>query len=232
MSGPKGETSGSKPAQYQVPVFVFPSRLDFYLEDQTTHKRILTLYNPYDMDVPFKVLCNNPKKYAVVEPEGQIVGQKCVDIVVRHVSVSPQNLQHPDKFRIQLYNPDHSELIGQTDVIATLHSGMPEDHPEHQTHNSHSLPHRASTARPSLTSLPAGPSSTGVDFFHSQTPPNQPNLIACLAGLVCIISLFLPTEGEPSETFKDYTWLHLTVNQKLVFAYVLGLVTMVILRTT
>lgn len=111
---------------------------------------------------------------------------------------------------------------------------MPEDHPEHQLHNSHSLPHRASSSssRPSLTSVPSGPSSTGADFFHSQTPPNQPNWIACLAGLVCIISLFLPTEGEPSEAFKDYSWLHLTVNQKLVFAYVLGLVTMVILRTT
>lgn len=32
--------------------------------------------------------------------------------------------------------------------------------------------------------------------------------------------------------FPDYPWLHLTVNQKLVFAYVLGLVTMAILRTT
>ena len=31
---------------------------------------------------------------------------------------------------------------------------------------------------------------------------------------------------------KDYPYLHLTVNQKLVFAYVLGLVTMAILRTT
>ena len=30
-----------------------------------------------------QVLCNNPKKYAVVEPEGKILGQKCVDIVIR-----------------------------------------------------------------------------------------------------------------------------------------------------
>ena len=32
-----------------------------------------------------QVLCNNPKKYAVVEPEGRISGQKCVDIVIRYV---------------------------------------------------------------------------------------------------------------------------------------------------
>ncbi len=27
---------------------------DFYLEDLTTHKRVLTLYNPYDQDITFK----------------------------------------------------------------------------------------------------------------------------------------------------------------------------------
>ena len=36
------------------PVFVFPGSLDFYLDDQSTHKRVLTLYNPYDVDILFK----------------------------------------------------------------------------------------------------------------------------------------------------------------------------------
>ena len=36
------------------PVFVFPGNLDFFLDDQTTHKRVLTLYNPYDTDITFK----------------------------------------------------------------------------------------------------------------------------------------------------------------------------------
>ena len=56
------------------------------------------------------------------------------------------------------------------------------------------------------------------------------NYIACFAAVVCIAALFLPTEGEP--TLAEYPYLQLTVNQKLVFAYVLGLVTMAILRAT
>jgi len=48
--------------------------------------------------------------------------------------------------------------------------------------------------------------------------------------VICILALFLPTEGEVSSTLSDYPWLHLSVNQKLVFAYVLGLVTMAILK--
>ncbi len=38
-----------------------------------------------------QVLCNNPKKYAVVEPEGRISGQKCVDIVIRYVQYEVDN---------------------------------------------------------------------------------------------------------------------------------------------
>ena len=61
----------------------------------------------------------------------------------------------------------------------------------------------------------------------------SPNYVACVAAVVCILALFLPTEGDTVSTnhlLTDYPWLHLTVNQKLVFAYVLGLVTMAILR--
>jgi hypothetical protein len=36
------------------PVFVFPSQIEFYEDDPTTHKRVLTIYNPYDLEVAFK----------------------------------------------------------------------------------------------------------------------------------------------------------------------------------
>jgi len=102
--------AGSGILDGKVPVFVFPVQLDFYYEDQTTHKRVVTIYNPYEFDVTFKVLCNNPKKYAVVEPEGKIFGQKCVDIVIRHVAVSPQTCETTDKFRIHMFEEGNSEV--------------------------------------------------------------------------------------------------------------------------
>ena len=49
-----GGSSGSS-----RPVFVFPGNLDFFLDDQTTHKRVLTLYNPYDTDITFKGISMN-----------------------------------------------------------------------------------------------------------------------------------------------------------------------------
>ena len=109
-----------------------------------------------------------------------------------------------------------------------LFSGVPD--PSDHRHSS-SLPHH----RPNTAAiLPPNSSNSEAplnDYYQGNIPQNSPNLVACFAAIVCIIALFLPTEGE-TNVLKDYPYLHLTVNQKLVFAYVLGLVTMAILRTT
>ena len=78
-----------------------------------------------------------------------------------------------------------------------------------------------------LKTLPGGNSHFKHIFVTERQPPNY---VACVAAVVCILALFLPTEGEHSALLSDHPWLHLSVNQKLVFAYVLGLVTMAILR--
>ena len=55
MSSASGLASPPSILDGKVPVFVFPVQLDFYFEDQTTHKRVVTIYNPYEFDVTFKV---------------------------------------------------------------------------------------------------------------------------------------------------------------------------------
>jgi len=210
----------------KVPVFVFPVQLDFYYEDQTTHKRVVTIYNPYEFDVTFKVLCNNPKKYAVVEPEGRIMGQKCVDIVIRHVAVSPQTCETTDKFRIHMFEEGTQEILGKKDILATLHPGAPEA-------ESSSLGTSQRKTLGVLGSLQSQQQGAQQTREGQQNRENAPNYVACVAAVVCILALFLPTEGEKGDTanlLADHAWLHLSVNQKLVFAYVLGLVTMAILR--
>ena len=37
-----------------VPVFVFPTELTFYADDLSSHKQILTLYNPYGFILSYK----------------------------------------------------------------------------------------------------------------------------------------------------------------------------------
>ena len=41
-------------ADGKLPVFVFPTTLSFYSDDQSSHKQVLTLYNPYEFPLKFK----------------------------------------------------------------------------------------------------------------------------------------------------------------------------------
>ena len=41
-------------AAKNLPVFVFPEELNFIPKDQRTHKRILTIYNPYEFEISFQ----------------------------------------------------------------------------------------------------------------------------------------------------------------------------------
>ena len=38
----------------KLPVFVFPEELRIVRRDESTHKQVLTLYNPYDVSLKFK----------------------------------------------------------------------------------------------------------------------------------------------------------------------------------
>jgi hypothetical protein len=58
-----------------------------------------------------------------------------------------------------------------------------------------------------------------------------PNYIAIAVAVVCIIALMLPSSEDQSEQ-SVWSIFHLSAHQKMVFAYSLGLVTMVILRPT
>ena len=55
---------------------------------------------------------------------------------------------------------------------------------------------------------------------ESRAVAGGPSLLTVLLGLVCVAALMLPTLGDEESTVPVY--LHLSVNKKLVAAYVLG----------
>lgn len=38
----------------KLPVFVFPEELQFVAEDESAHKQVLTVYNPYEFNIRFQ----------------------------------------------------------------------------------------------------------------------------------------------------------------------------------
>ncbi|KAM9740634.1 motile sperm domain-containing protein 1 isoform 2-T2 [Menidia menidia] len=203
-----------------LPVFVFPTELVFYADEQTSHKQVLTLYNPYEFALKFKVLCTAPNKYTVVDSTGAVKPQCCVDIVIRHRDVRACHYGVYDKFRLQVSEQSQRKALGRKEVTATLRPSASQEPPG---------------ARPQDEERRI--KEQFADEFYEQAPfqtegrpvAGGPSLLTVLLGLVCMAALMLPTLGEHESTVPVY--LHLSVNKKLVAAYVLGLLTMVILRT-
>ncbi|XP_069105159.1 motile sperm domain-containing protein 1-like [Argopecten irradians] len=197
----------------KLPVFVFPSSLTFYSDDQSTHKQVLTLYNPYDFPLRFKVLCTTPRKYTVVEAEGTIKEKCCCDIVIRHIDICINNEGIKDKFRIQVVEHGQKKILGRKEVISVLlpkrESSPP---PPEDNFMSMQIPGRGrDTVQPSSSSrhAPDRPMRTG-----------GPSLIILLAAVTCILALMLPTQGmDGSTSLPEY--LHLSLHQKLIAAYIL-----------
>ncbi|XP_004778458.1 motile sperm domain-containing protein 1 [Mustela putorius furo] len=198
-----------------LPVFVFPTELIFYADDQSTHKQVLTLYNPYEFALKFKVLCTTPNKYVVADSAGAVKPQCCVDIVIRHRDVQSCHYGVKDKFRLQVSEQSQRKALGRKEVVAILLPSAKEQKEEEEKRIKEHL-------------------TESLFFEQSFQPENRvvssgPSLLTIFLGAVCIGALMLPTLGDMESLVP--VCLHLSVNQKLVAAYILGLITMAILRT-
>ncbi|KAL5005199.1 hypothetical protein ScPMuIL_018655 [Solemya velum] len=206
----------------KLPVFVFPTSLVFFSDDQASHKQVLTLYNPYDFPLRFKVL--PPRKYTVVESEGTIRPRCCVDIVVRHLDICVNNEGVKDKFRIQVTEHGYRKVLGEKDVTGLL---LPRKEQSIQSDDNFqslpSVPQGSGAPSDVPLSIP-----TGHQGNSRSSTSGSPSLIIVALAVCCILALMLPLQGETTSSFPES--LHLSVHQKLIAAYILGLVTMVILQ--
>lgn len=170
------------------------------------------------------MLCTAPWKYRIVDPEGSIKAHCCVDVVIRHNSVTPSCFHVTDKFRVQMNDYATKQVLGKKDVTVTLLPGHGDPAGQDQLASSSQVDHfkHFAPSDPSLSESPAR--RTG---HQSVTGPNY---LAIAVACVCIVALMLPTAEQDKETSSWWSLFHLSSHQKMVFAYTLGLVTMVILR--
>lgn len=203
-----------------LPVFVFPQSVAFYLDDHISHKQVLTLYNPYDFPFRFKVLGTSPQKYHVDSPEGSVKSKCCVDIVVKHRQPNRTNEGVKDKFLIRLYQQGHGKkILGKREVTAVLYASR----------------RSAPTSRPEddFQTLPVGEKADlrqrpVSDDQHTVT--KWPSMFLICLGMLCISVLMLPNEGSDIDSVLP-SFLNVSVNQKCVAAYILGAITMILVKS-
>lgn len=195
----------------RMPVVVCPSQLDFFLDQQESHKQVLTLYNINDFSVHFQLLSNAPRRYAVAEPEGVLKPHSFTDVVVRHREALEGNVGRRDHLRIIMCE-EGGRLHGHRDVPATLR------------------PARSRGDEPSLMgSMPLEP-LPGVErqLSRGAAIANGPSPLIVVVAVACLVALLLPLEGASGSS--SHPFLQLNHQQKLIAAYILGLMTMLVVR--
>ncbi|XP_041842239.1 motile sperm domain-containing protein 1-like isoform X2 [Melanotaenia boesemani] len=212
--GPAGEAGVASP----LPVFLFPSELLFYSDQRSSHRRVLTLYNPYSFRISFKMWCTAPSLYRVVEAEGSVAAKSCVDLVVRHLDVSPQNWGRRDRFRMEVRGGGQ---LGGREIWAELRGGGEEEEEKRSGRSGGERPRK-------LTPLLV-PTQTHLQLPTCTAVHSVSQWVVCvLLAVLCVTVLMLPLNSDSSSVVPRC--LHVSTNQKLVCAYTLGLLTMVFLR--
>uniref|UniRef100_A0A3P9DUL6 Motile sperm domain-containing protein 1 n=1 Tax=Maylandia zebra TaxID=106582 RepID=A0A3P9DUL6_9CICH len=204
-----GEQSVAVGGVPRLAVFLFPSEMVFYAEQRSSHRRVLTLYNPYNFSLSFKseLCCTAPSFYRVVEAEGSIRAKSCGRASPGRL---PQTLGPQDRFRMEVRGGGQ---VGRREIWAELRGGQEEE--EQRGGQQRALPHPTSQLLPTQAHLPA---CTGKAPWSA--------LIGSCSSAFTVLMLPLHTDSNSLVP----RWLHVSTNQKLVCAYTLGLVTMVFLR--
>ncbi|XP_074555148.1 motile sperm domain-containing protein 1-like [Halichoeres trimaculatus] len=226
----RGETGGEAGGGSPLPVFLFPSELLFHSAETSSHRRVLTLYNPYNFNLSFKMFCTAPSLYRVVESEGSVRAKSCVDLVVRHLDVSPRHWGRRDCFRLEVRGGGQvggreiwAELRGSEEGGGGGGGGVGEEEEERRRKKKRTLaPH--TPLSPLLV-----PTNTNLQLPTCTAVRSVSQWVVCVSvAVLCVAVLMLPLHNESNSMVPRC--VHVSTNQKLVCAYTLGLLTMVFLR--
>ncbi|KAI6244073.1 Major sperm protein [Aphelenchoides fujianensis] len=200
-----------------LPVFVQPAELVVVCSKPETHKQQLTLINPFDFTLHYKVLSNAPSTFVVHDSNGFVRPKCVVGISIRHRAPTQPDVGAGDVLRLEIFREGRSQICGRKDIpVKVVASEISRPFVE----EFRSIPSSASsTSRRSTNSRPH------AAFVHDERP--SPNLFwfVTIACLVSIVAVFLPTfdENKPHSFVPAY--LRPSHSLQLVAAYVLGLST-------
>ncbi|OQR77915.1 motile sperm domain containing 1-like [Tropilaelaps mercedesae] len=228
-------TKSSTGRGIKLPVVIIPPELTFIANDPSSHKQTVTIYNPYDFHIKYRVFCTAPSKYQMPDCHGNISPCTYKDVTIRMTEIIEANVGVTDKFRIVVSEVASSvdQIQGEREVRCLLVASKEsltgtEIHQSIRQSMRHGLTRQPPEASKVLTpSTPDG--GRRIDAGQG------PSYFVLLVALVCIAALAVPNSKADCTEHGVDSWIAayitLTLSQKLVAAYVLGLVTLTLFRS-
>ncbi|TKR81112.1 hypothetical protein L596_015046 [Steinernema carpocapsae] len=220
LYGGLSDTSSSS-----LPVFLFPNLIQF-AHSVPQERKILTLYNPYEFPIVYKVLSTASRKYTVLEPSGVIHAKRAVDISIRHLTAGTDRslIGLVDYFKVEIHRERDPSNKGSK-VIQVHLLEYPENNKESLERTSfHNIPRTRVNSRFSQETMPQR------QFAPDDNISNGNFLVLVFLALACSTLLMFPTHHEPAATDSIIPpILHPSVSQKIFFAFLLGIIVAVLL---
>ncbi|CAP34721.2 Protein CBG16873 [Caenorhabditis briggsae] len=198
-----------------LPVLLSTTELQFRYSEKSLAK-IVTLYNPFGHAITYKILCTATRNYTVNETTGTLQAKCRLDIVVRCIQRLP--VGNIDKLKIEIAKKGAPSSCGSTVLnLLTVSSDAPDQEGQQVQRPAPAPPANQMT------------SSMMSDRGNDRNPHNM--WLWVLIGMCCAFALLCPTIGDADlDKSSIPPTFHLTSQQKLVAAYILGIISALVLR--
>ncbi|OAF65275.1 hypothetical protein A3Q56_07004 [Intoshia linei] len=101
-------------------VFIKPTELHFITNEESRHKISLRIYNPYAMQISFRIRCTNPENYMLNTCKGHLNINENKIIHIEHIHPNYECEGLIDKFRIIISKKSDKSMRGFRDVFSIL----------------------------------------------------------------------------------------------------------------
>eukprot|EP01137_Pigoraptor_chileana_P024884 Opistho-2@93555 len=202
------------------PCLVVPAALNFVAEEEATYKQVLTIYNPFEFPLKYKVLSTAPDRYVARPFLGVLKPSSSLDIVIRlkEAAASPRE----DKLKIEIADAKTDAVLGKKVIVCRV---IPASLAEVSFADLRESEADAAMISQFRASQKAAESRGGV---ASASHNYASQAIVALVVLACIGVIVAPTAppGGPA----GITQFAFSAGQQLGAAFILGMVTLAILR--
>ncbi|KAI6191506.1 Major sperm protein [Aphelenchoides bicaudatus] len=217
----------------ELPVFIQPQEIIVVRSNVKSHRNCLTLINPFDFILHYKILSNAPSNFKVQEPNGYLKPKcvadmqsceafitKCAGFGRLFASRGVQRRKSSGSQKIITNSFKRSvQVCGHKDI--KVHVVNAEVRRQPTVDDFHSFPGSSARSGRSRThsSFAVEPQNQGLFWFAI--------VICCIS----ILTVLMPTHTteNPRPSIVPH-WLHPTQNLQLVAAYSLGIITIYLIR--
>ncbi|OTF75457.1 hypothetical protein BLA29_008920 [Euroglyphus maynei] len=192
--------------------FVFINQHEIEFQNDAQQAQTITIFNPYDFTIKFTFKSTRPDAFILSATHGDILSRHSLDVLITLLDKTIVE----EKFLIKIYSKE--KKLGEKTVRVTY---RPDD--QHQQHHQQQQSKRLKDDHFHDLNEPKSMSFRPME--GERAPHNgQHQYLICTALAICLLILLLPHDES------HYSYLQVGVNVKICAAYVLGIVTVLLIR--